>query len=192
MADGPRRTLKVASVVGRVFEAPVLPGAYPELGTLDEVLERLGRAPRRRPHRPRPRPEHAYLFKHVATQEVAYESLPFGLRARLHGRIGTRFESSDPDGVDRRLTSSPTTLLAERRRRAEAAVPGPGCRRGADRLRERLGDPYLSGLCRSRWRTGRRSRHSWKPPRSSRSSASSRPGRGGRREARSAAEARAN
>ena len=33
MAEGPRRTLKVASVVGRVFEAPTLPGAYPELGT---------------------------------------------------------------------------------------------------------------------------------------------------------------
>ena len=32
MAEAPRRTLKVASVVGRVFEAPVLPGAYPELG----------------------------------------------------------------------------------------------------------------------------------------------------------------
>ena len=31
MSEGPRRTLKVASVVGRVFEAPVLPGAYPEL-----------------------------------------------------------------------------------------------------------------------------------------------------------------
>src|SRR6185369_11465213 len=47
--------------------------------------------------------EHAYLFKHMATQEVAYESLPFGLRARLHGLVGTWYERSDPDGVDRRL-----------------------------------------------------------------------------------------
>ena len=41
MAEAPRRTLKVASVVGRVFEAPILPGAYPELGPLDEVLVHL-------------------------------------------------------------------------------------------------------------------------------------------------------
>ncbi len=32
--------------------------------------------------------EQAYLFKHVVTQEVAYESMPFAVRAMLHERVG--------------------------------------------------------------------------------------------------------
>jgi predicted ATPase len=103
MNDAPRRTLKVASVVGRVFEAPILPGAYPELGTLDEVLQQLDELRTVDLISLDRDLEHAYLFKHVATQEVAYESLPFGLRARLHGRIGDWIETSDPDRVDRHL-----------------------------------------------------------------------------------------
>lgn len=98
-----RRTLKVASVVGRVFEAPLLPGAYPELGSLEDVgthlaglraadLVNLDRAA-----------EQAWLFKHVATQEVAYESLPFAVRAMLHGRIGRYLEQTAGDGTDRIL-----------------------------------------------------------------------------------------
>lgn len=103
VGEEPRRTLKVASVVGRVFEAPVLPGAYPELGGLDTVIDQLevlrgadlvnlDRAA-----------DQAYLFKHVATQEVAYESLPFGVRAMLHGRVGTYIEQSAPDAIERNL-----------------------------------------------------------------------------------------
>ena len=47
--------------------------------------------------------EQAYLFKHVATQEVAYESLPFALRTMLHGRVGGDIEAADPDAIDQRL-----------------------------------------------------------------------------------------
>ena len=103
MNDAPRRTLKVASVVGRVFEAPILPGAYPQLGTLDDVLDQLTELRTADLISLDRDLEHAYLFKHVATQEVAYESLPFGLRARLHGRVGDWIEKSDPDRVERRL-----------------------------------------------------------------------------------------
>ncbi|HET7031344.1 MAG TPA: AAA family ATPase, partial [Candidatus Limnocylindrales bacterium] len=103
MHDGPRRTVKIASVVGRVFEAPVLPGAYPELGTLDQVLVHLDELRQADLVSLDRELDHAYLFKHVATQEVAYESLPFALRLRLHGAIGSYLERSDPDGVDRRL-----------------------------------------------------------------------------------------
>ena len=103
VGEEPRRTLKVASVVGRVFEAPLLPGAYPELGELDTVTDHLGQLRAadlvnldREAHQ-------AWLFKHVATQEVAYESLPFAVRSMLHGRIGAYLEATAGDAVDQSL-----------------------------------------------------------------------------------------
>jgi tetratricopeptide (TPR) repeat protein len=103
VAEQPRRTLKVASVVGRVFQAPTLPGAYPELGTLDGVvgdLESLRTLDLVSLDR---EADQAYLFKHVVTQEVAYESLPFAVRAMIHGRIGRYLEEDAGDSVDRIL-----------------------------------------------------------------------------------------
>src|SRR5439155_23358504 len=41
LAEGPRRILKVASVLGRGFHARMLPGVYPELGGLDAVNQDL-------------------------------------------------------------------------------------------------------------------------------------------------------
>lgn len=98
-----RRSMKVASVVGRVFEAPVLPGAYPELGSLDDVmghLETLRTADLVLLDR---EADLAFLFKHVTTQEVAYDSLPFGMRSMLHRLVGAYLEARDPNGVDRQL-----------------------------------------------------------------------------------------
>ncbi len=103
MAEAPRRTLKVASVVGRVFEAPILPGAYPDLGSLEDVLDNLATLRTADLVSLDRDLDHAYLFKHVATQEVAYESLPFAVRSMLHGRVGEFLESSDPDAVNRHL-----------------------------------------------------------------------------------------
>ena len=103
MTDAPRRTLKVASVVGRVFEAPVLAGAYPDLGELPEVVDSLDVLRTADLVRLDRELEQAYLFKHVATQEVAYTSIPFAIRARLHVRIGSYLEASDPDGIEQRL-----------------------------------------------------------------------------------------
>jgi class 3 adenylate cyclase/tetratricopeptide (TPR) repeat protein len=103
MADAPRRTLKVASVIGRVFEAPVVAGAYPALGDLPEVVDGLDVLRTADLVRLDRELEQAYLFKHVATQEVAYTSIPFATRSRLHVLVGSYLESSDPDGIERRL-----------------------------------------------------------------------------------------
>jgi adenylate cyclase len=103
VAEGPRRTLKVASVVGRLFRAPILPGAYPELGALDGVVADLDSLRALDLVTLDREAELAYLFKHVVTQEVAYESLPFAVRAGLHGRIGRFLEADAGDGVDRIL-----------------------------------------------------------------------------------------
>ena len=101
VGEEPRRTLKVASVVGRVFEAPVLPGAYPELGDLDTVVEQLDTLRAADLVNLDREADQAYLFKHVATQEVAYESLPYGVRAMLHGRVGRYLEEAAGEGIDR-------------------------------------------------------------------------------------------
>lgn len=101
--EAPRRTMKVASVVGRVFRAPMLPGAYEELGSLDEVrgeLELLRVADLIGLEREE---DLSYLFKHVVTQEVAYDSMPFSLRSVLHRRLAGYIETSEPDAVERNL-----------------------------------------------------------------------------------------
>ena len=106
LTEHERATLRVASVVGRVFRAAWLPGFVPDLGgplrvrSNLEQLASLGLTPMDTPD-----PELAYLFKHVVTQEVAYASLPQTMRTRLHGALADWLEQADPD-------SSPLDLLA--------------------------------------------------------------------------------
>ena len=102
VGEKPRRTLKVASVLGRSFPAPDLPAVYPELGSLDEVRDDLGVLRGLDLVIPEREQTETYLFKHVVTQEVAYESLPFALRSELHEKAGDQIEASTVD-LDRSL-----------------------------------------------------------------------------------------
>jgi adenylate cyclase len=91
-------TLKVASVIGRVFPFSWLYGYYPALGEENTVkdhlaeLSRLDLTPLDTPD-----PELAYLFKHIVTQEVAYESLSYTTRAHLHELLARYLEAVYPD-----------------------------------------------------------------------------------------------
>ena len=101
--EAPRRTLKVASVVGRSFVAPDLPGIYPELGSLGDIrshLDELRGADLVTIDR---EDDESYIFKHVVTQEVAYESMPFAIRSDLHERVGGYIEETRPDAIERNL-----------------------------------------------------------------------------------------
>src|SRR3954453_10236884 len=103
LSESPRRTLKVASVVGRTFHARSLPGVYPELGSIDDVrahLETLRLLDLVNLDR---EDAETYIFKQNVTQEVAYESIPFVQRASLHTRVGSFIEASEPGAVDRHL-----------------------------------------------------------------------------------------
>jgi class 3 adenylate cyclase/tetratricopeptide (TPR) repeat protein len=96
----PRRTLKVASVIGREFEAPALPAVYPDLGTradVAEALDLLGHADLVTRDREE---DDSWLFRHAVTRDVAYESIPFALRATLHEAAGTYLESRDQAGFN--------------------------------------------------------------------------------------------
>ncbi len=96
-SEGPRRTLKVASVIGRVFPAPMLPGTYEELGTLDAILGHLDSLRTLDLVALDREADQAWMFKHVVTQEVAYESLPFAIRIALHGRVAAHIERTESD-----------------------------------------------------------------------------------------------
>src|SRR6266568_3420764 len=59
-----------------------------------EALKKLALAPLDKPE-----PELAYIFKHIVTQEVAYESLPYATRAKFHEAIGSYIERRCGDSV---------------------------------------------------------------------------------------------
>jgi len=86
-------TLKAASIIGRLFRVIWLSEYYPPLGGSQrvsaelEVLSRLELIAEETPA-----PQLAYLFKHVITQEVAYESLAYATRAGLHEQFARYLE----------------------------------------------------------------------------------------------------
>jgi len=92
-ADG-QTTLKVASVIGRVFRTAMLFGVHPvERGRL-RIPEHVREMCERDITEAEPAGgEEAWLFKHIVIQEVAYESLPFALRATIHEAIGRHIEA---------------------------------------------------------------------------------------------------
>lgn len=103
LGEAPRQVLKVASVFGRVFEVPMLPGAYPELGALDAVKTHLRALDALDLVRMDQDAEQTYIFKHVVTREVAYESMPFAFRSMLHERAGDYIEETAGEGIERNL-----------------------------------------------------------------------------------------
>ena len=85
-----RRLLQVAAVIGIAFRSSALAHVYPydDLnGTLDRQLRGLVQLMLLLFSLP-----DEYSFKHTLTQEVAYESLPFARRRKLHVRVGEEVE----------------------------------------------------------------------------------------------------
>ena len=100
-SESEKVTLKVASIIGRIFIAAWIWGAYPDLGDPSRVradLEALSAkdlTPLNTPD-----PELSYLFKHIVTQEVTYESLPFATRAILHEQLAYFIERAMRQNLD--------------------------------------------------------------------------------------------
>src|SRR5919199_624384 len=94
-------TLKVASIIGRLFQFAWLWGVHPQLGEPPRVradldaLSRIDLTPLDQPE-----PELTYLFKHIVTREVAYESLPYATRSVLHGQLGAFVERQYAQTLD--------------------------------------------------------------------------------------------
>lgn len=100
LTEQQKLTLKIASIVGRLFRAAVLWGAYPQLGDAQKIRADLESLSRLELTLVEGETELTYLFKHIVTQEVAYESLPYATRAILHGQIGHYLERVFHDTLD--------------------------------------------------------------------------------------------
>ncbi|HMD80255.1 MAG TPA: hypothetical protein VKE92_03040, partial [Anaerolineales bacterium] len=86
-------TLKVASVIGRIFEYTTLNAVYPVeaertmLRSSLVTLEKLDITPLETPD-----PELSYIFKHSITRDVAYDLMLFSQRRRLHRSTAEWYE----------------------------------------------------------------------------------------------------
>ena len=94
-------TLKVASVIGRIFVFQTLKAIYPiendrpHLPNYLDALERLDLTPLEAPE-----PELSYSFKHIITQEVAYNLMAFAQRRQLHRSVAKWLEQIYADNLD--------------------------------------------------------------------------------------------
>ena len=88
-------TLKVASVIGRIFAFRVLHAIHPietDKPSLDQYMETLTRLSLTLIESEAP--DLAYLFKHAVTQEVAYNLMLYSQRRQLHQAVAEWIESS--------------------------------------------------------------------------------------------------
>ena len=104
LMEGQKATLKVASIVGRNFEVATLWGFYPQLGATEQIVEHLDVLTQAvLTVREQTEPNLAYAFRHMLTQEVAYESLPYATRSTLHERLGDYIEIAAAGRIDQHL-----------------------------------------------------------------------------------------
>ncbi len=93
-------TLKVASVIGRLFAFDTLQAIYPieaarpHLPADLTTLERLDLTPLSSPE-----PDLTYIFKHVITQEVTYNLMLFAQRRELHRAVAEWYEHAYADDI---------------------------------------------------------------------------------------------
>jgi class 3 adenylate cyclase/tetratricopeptide (TPR) repeat protein len=95
LAEDTRRTLQMASVVGRSFYYRVLDRIVKLAEELDRQLLTLQRADMIR--EAARKPELEYIFRHALTQEAAYSTLLLKQRRVFHRRVGETLEALFPN-----------------------------------------------------------------------------------------------
>jgi len=94
-------TLKVASVIGRIFAFRVLQAIHPieaDKPALHEYMESLTRLSLTLVESETP--DLAYIFKHVVTQEVAYNLMLYSQRRQLHQAVAEWIEQSNENNIE--------------------------------------------------------------------------------------------
>lgn len=93
LPEAEKITLKVAAAIGRTFQRDLLEAVHPWVTastTLNEHLDRLQAEDFTRQEAKESNLD--FLFKHVITQEVAYETMLYSQRRDLHATIGAVLE----------------------------------------------------------------------------------------------------
>lgn len=104
LSEQQKITIKVASVIGRIFKATWLPNIRPDLGDTQQIYHDLWTITRHELTVLDPtETELTYLFKQAITQGVAYESLPYAVRAAMHEQIGQFIERAYPEQIEQFL-----------------------------------------------------------------------------------------
>lgn len=102
LPEGHKLTLKVASVIGRVFEFEVLSLAHPLRPDQGILLSQIqGVEGRDFVRLEAPHPQLAYMFKHNITQEVVFQTLLDNQQRELHQAVGETLESLQPEATER-------------------------------------------------------------------------------------------
>jgi predicted ATPase/class 3 adenylate cyclase len=94
-------TLKVASVIGRIFELDILTQVHPARPSQAELLEQIRVLEERDfTHLDVPTPRQTYIFKHSVTQEVSYDTLLESQQRDLHYAVAETLERLQPDAIE--------------------------------------------------------------------------------------------
>ena len=96
-----RESLRLASVIGREFARRLLEQISTSKGKLSQALEELKVL--EMIQQIRVIPEAEYMFKHVITQEVTYETLLHQKRKELHGLVGLAIEELYHDRIEEQV-----------------------------------------------------------------------------------------
>jgi predicted ATPase len=107
-------TLKVASVIGRTFAYSPLRAtlgrfAPPAVSTLPSHLQEL--AQRHLTLKETADPELTYIFKHIITHEVAYQTLLFAQRKEIHRAVAEWYERLADEEVSGAIPAAPAAYL---------------------------------------------------------------------------------
>jgi class 3 adenylate cyclase len=142
LAPSQQLTLKVASVIGRIFAFRVLQAVHPieaDRASLPNYMESLTRLSLTLVESETP--DLAYIFKHAVTQEVAYNLMLYAQRRQLHQAVAEWIEKNHSDNLE-----SYFTLLAHHWTQAaempDAARNEPAMRKAVDYL-EKAGDQAM-------------------------------------------------
>jgi adenylate cyclase len=101
LLEAHKLTIKVASVIGRVFQFQLLADSHPVAQEIETLLKQIKEIEEREFTRLEvPVPSLTHIFKHNITRDVAYETLLEAQQRQLHLAVAEAMESLLPDAIE--------------------------------------------------------------------------------------------